>query len=540
MQENTEEIKGLAFLCNKEGTITKVLRNDVGVPFENIAGKLFVNLIDRENKAKAINFLVETKSKEAAFNYKLNFQTAEKYLTLSFIGIRIKQEEILIIGAKNEEEAIEFTNYLQQINNEQANIIRRLMKEKVHFQNRMENTREQSFDDLTKLNNELINLQRELAKKNSELEKLNETKNRFLGMAAHDLRSPLAIIQNYTEFLMDRAYGYLPEKQQKFLETIYSTSQFMLNLIEDLLDVSKIESGKLELNKEQFDLVLFAKNNIELNKPIASEKGILITLNHNIPEVNVYADRHKIEQVFNNLLTNAIKFSYPETTIHVDVSKKNNSVQVAIKDQGVGIDKNKLENLFEPFQKVSSSGTAGEKGTGLGLLIVKRIVEGHNGDIWVDSKPKKGSTFYFSLPVENKNDPGEDIDKNEKEPTYEWKNKTILIIEDDPVSLKFIEEILEPTGANILSHKTGRDGLSAFRENAKTDMILLDMSLPDVNGLEVIQKIRKTNAQIPVIIQTAHAMSGDKEKALEFGANDYITKPIDKNALFRIIRGYLT
>lgn len=400
MENKPGKIKGFACLCDDKGKIIQVLQNDLDLVSNELAGELFVNLVDKKSKTKATNFLIDIKSSEVAFNYQLNIWFENKTQTLSFLGIHVKNNEIVIIGAKNQEDAIVFTNQLQKINNEQANLIRKLMKEKIDFQSNRKNENEQSYDDLTGLNNELINLQRELAKKNAELERLNETKNRFLGMAAHDLRSPLAIIQGYAAFLTENASSELSEKNLMFLNTIYSTSEFMLNLVEDLLNVSKIESGKLELNKETFDLTEFVKRNIELNKVLAGDKNIDINLTGSPGSIQIFADRHKIEQVFNNLLNNAIKFSYSGTNIQVDISHFNGKAKVSVKDQGKGIPKDQQDKIFQPFGKTSETGTEGEQGTGLGLLIVKRIVEGHGGEIWVKSEPKEGTAFTFTLPME--------------------------------------------------------------------------------------------------------------------------------------------
>ncbi len=404
MIDNRGKLKGFAFLCDENGKIKDLLRNDINFIPKELKGQLFPNIVEKGSRPKAMNFLRDISKNEVAMNYQMNIFINEKVETISFLGIQIKNE-MIIVGAEDEKEAMEFTNQLQQINNEQANIIRNLMKEKIEFQGQVSDVNENSWDDLTKLNNELINLQRELSKKNAELEKLNETKNHFLGMAAHDLRSPLSIIFSYTEYLIDNSKQYLPEKQHKFLQTIFSTSQFMLTLIDDLLDVSKIESGKLELKKETFDLIDFATENIELNNPLAVKKNIQIQLHSNLKSLEIYADRHKIEQVFNNLISNAIKFSYPGSSIGVDISANNDEISISFKDQGTGIKKEKLENIFQPFNMASGAGTSGEKGTGLGLLIVKKIVEGHGGNIRVESEPGKGSTFFVTLPkskLENK------------------------------------------------------------------------------------------------------------------------------------------
>jgi len=400
MEEKPGKIKGIACLCKADGKIFRVLQNDLGTQYDDLEGQSFVSLADKKSRTKATSFLIDVRSSQLAFNYSLNLWIDNAIHTLTFLGIMVKENELIIIGAKSQQDTVAFTNQLQEINNEQANLIRKLMKEKINSQNNEIQKKDQSYEDLSSLNNELINLQRELSKKNIELERLNETKNRFLGMAAHDLRSPLAIIQGYAAFLKENASEELSEKNKLFLNTIYSTTEFMLNLVEDLLDVSRIESGKLELNKESFNLISFAGNIVEINKPIAQNKEIYIEINYNKEDITIYADRHKIEQVFNNLLNNAIKFSYPGKNIYVDITEEQNKAKVSVKDQGKGISKEDQGKIFQPFEQVSNTGTKGEKGTGLGLIIVKRIIEGHGGEIWVDSEPGKGSTFSFTLPVE--------------------------------------------------------------------------------------------------------------------------------------------
>ncbi|MFP4018813.1 MAG: ATP-binding protein [Bacteroidales bacterium] len=537
ISSNSDDINGgFAILCDENGVIKKVLNGITDIT-ENITGRLFTNLIDKDTRSKAMDFLLDLKDEDIAMNYQMNVWVNDNIKTLSFIGIRIKQE-MIIIGARNEEEAVEFTNHLQQINNEQANTIRKLVKEKYQYKKIIEKQKDQTYDDLTSLNNELINLQRELSKKNAELERINDTKNQILGMAAHDLRNPLSVIQSYTQYLIERSDSYLPEKQKKFLNTIYSTSQFMLNLIDDILDVSKIESGKLHLNKQSTEITELILNNVELNKPLAAKKNISINLNIKIQPVKIDIDAHKIEQVFNNLITNAIKFSYPNTSIDVCLKRiDDNMLHFSFHDQGVGIKAEKLESIFQPFTKESSRGTEGEPGTGLGLVIVKQIVEGHGGKIWVDSTVNKGSCFCFTLPLEHQYKT-ETNGKDTYHP-YNLSDKTILLIEDHSISKKLIIEMLKSTGVKIITSYDGKEGITHFENHPEIDLILLDLSLPDMDGLDVIKHFRKSHKEIPIIIQTAHVVSGEKEKALLHGANDYITKPIESKTLYDTLKKYL-
>jgi len=252
------------------------------------------------------------------------------------------------------------------------------------------------------LNNELNNIARDLQKKNIKLEQLNELKNQFLGIAAHDLRNPISTIIMLSDFLMDSEDHELSEELCKILEVINKSSEFMLRLLEELLDVVKIESGKLQLNIHKTDIETLLSKNITVNAIVAGKKNINIVLNipAKLPEVAL--DEIKIEQVLNNLLSNAIKYSHRNTTVTVSAMSTNDFILISVQDQGQGIPKHELDKVFTPFSKISVRGTEGEKSTGLGLSIVKKIITGHLGRIWLESEQGKGTTFYFTLPIERK------------------------------------------------------------------------------------------------------------------------------------------
>ena len=253
--------------------------------------------------------------------------------------------------------------------------------------------------NLIQVNNEFSNLNRELQKKNSELTKLNELKNYFLGMAAHDLRTPLGSIRSLSEFLMDETGDDLSSEHTEFLEIIRSSSNFMLSLLDELLDISRIEAGKLDLDSQPTDIISLIQSCVDINKVLAEKKNIQIQLETSESMPMVELDAMKMEQVMHNLLSNAIKFSSEGTVIRVSVSLDADHVRVAVADQGPGIPEEEIQKLFQPFSKISVQAPGGEKSTGLGLAIVKKIVQGHKGNIWVESTVNRGSTFFFTLPV---------------------------------------------------------------------------------------------------------------------------------------------
>jgi signal transduction histidine kinase len=242
-------------------------------------------------------------------------------------------------------------------------------------------------------------LMNQLSRQNVQLVELNELKNKFLGIAAHDLRNPIAIFKGYLGILSAGVLGKVPEEQKDVIGKMTSASENMLTLINDLLDVSTIEAGKLELDKEKVDLTKYLREIHQANVLLAKTKSIKLNLDleSNLPEVML--DRNRTGQVINNLVTNAIKFSYPETEITLKAQRHGEEVRISVTDQGQGIPSDEIPKLFADFAKTSVKPTAGEKSTGLGLAIVKRIVEAHGGRVWVESEVGKGSTFSFTLPL---------------------------------------------------------------------------------------------------------------------------------------------
>jgi signal transduction histidine kinase len=284
------------------------------------------------------------------------------------------------------------------INNEQTNALRLAVKE-LSVSARRGPPDKGVFDDLSRVNNELANLQRELVKKTIELERLNALKNRILGVAAHDLRSPLGVILSYSEFLESDASEQLNAEQREFVVTIKETSEFMLKMVTDLLDVTAIEAGALNLERQTTDLAPFVGRIVTLNRVLAARKEISVELDARGPLPAVLLDPGKTEQVLNNLIGNAVKFSYGGSCVRVRVSATPEEITFVVEDEGQGIPTAELPKLFKPFGKSSVRSTAGEKSTGLGLAIVRNIVEGHGGRIWVESEVGKGSRFFFTLPI---------------------------------------------------------------------------------------------------------------------------------------------
>ncbi len=290
---------------------------------------------------------------------------------------------------------------LIRINNEQANALRAALKD-ASLQVRAQADRDgRYYDELSQLNNELATAQRELAKTNAELSRLSDQKSRFLGMAAHDLRNPLEVILIYSEFLLAEAAPALPAEQVRFIETIRASSDFMLRLVEDLLDLARIESGRLDLDLAPTDLAALVERNAALNRALAARKGIGIDLAIEPGAGGPFTmmiDPTKIEQVLNNLTGNAVKFSPSGSAVEIRLAREGGRVTLAVADRGPGVPADEFDALFRPFERTRVRSTGGETSTGLGLAIVQRIVEGHGGEIRVSDRPSGGAVFLVALP----------------------------------------------------------------------------------------------------------------------------------------------
>jgi signal transduction histidine kinase len=397
MKPNPED-QGIVLICDADGLVQRIVRDDFALAGRVPPGSPVSGLVDQAVREKLGGFLAELRALEAAYDWEITVPIDGVLLPLHFAGARL-DTGYLVMAARSRNALSQLNDELMQINNEQTNVTRATAKELALVMNRRAERDDAVYEELSRLNNEMANLQREMAKKNVELESLNQQKNRFLGMAAHDLRSPLGVILTYSEFLEAEAWPVLNPEQREFVTTIKSTSEFMLNLVTDLLDVAAIEAGQLKLDRQPVDLAQLIRRNGDLNRVLAARKEIAVELDlpPNLPPVPL--DAGKIEQVLNNLISNAIKFSHPRSTVRVCLTCADGVATVAVHDQGQGIPAADLPKLFKPFSKTSVRSTTGEPGTGLGLAIARRMIEGHGGRIWVASEPGHGSTFSFTLPL---------------------------------------------------------------------------------------------------------------------------------------------
>lgn len=389
--------RGLAAMLDLDGALAEVIRDDLELTTDHPLGRDFEELVDEGAREKARRFLDAVLENRAAFDWELNALVDGRLRALHFAGTRIG-DRLLVVAAPSPEELERLNEELMRMNSEQTNALRAVSRTLATGEGERDRRGEEVYEELSRVNNELANLQRELTRQNLALERLNEEKTRLLGMAAHDLRTPLGVILSYSNFLEREAAGLLPPGQMEFVQRIRAASGFMLRMVDDLLDVSAIESGRLSLDLEACDLVGLVTGNVEVTRVLAGAKEIALELEAPESGPPWLCDPGKVEQVLNNLVTNAIKFSERGTTVTVRLEFQEDDARISVEDEGQGIPEEELPKLFRPFGTTSVRGTEGEGSTGLGLAIARRIVEGHGGRMEVASEEGRGSTFHFSLP----------------------------------------------------------------------------------------------------------------------------------------------
>ncbi|MGB8319418.1 MAG: ATP-binding protein, partial [Ignavibacteriaceae bacterium] len=398
-----------------------------------------------------------------------------------------------------------------------------------------------------------LQLQRETFQKIKETEKLQELdriKTNFFTNISHEFRTPLTLILGPLEKLMGQNED---EQLQDQYKLIHKNADNLLKLINQLLDLSSIDAGKMKLNAEKVDAITFIKGIAASFRPLANIKNIQLEFASNLEQLDTYFDKDKFEKIISNLLSNAIKFTNEKGKICISVSiDKNDIIEIIVEDNGIGIPKSELQNIFNRFSKAEGSKVVG--GTGIGLALVKELVELHKGSISVESELRKGSKFKMVLPLKieyYKNFQSEAAKQNEKigqlkeeekankeirEPEHDMVASEdnipiVLIVEDENDIRNFIKENIGKE-YKILESENGKDGLKKSIEHIP-DLIVSDIIMPEMNGIELCNKIKtdERTSHIPVILLTAKSSVDDKLEGLETGADDYLTKPFNISEL---------
>ncbi len=388
------------------------------------------------------------------------------------------------------------------------------------------------------------NMEQDLIKAKEKAEESDKLKSSFLANMSHEIRTPMNAIIGFSQLLSDPVTS--EDERNHYINLIQNSGNDLLGLIDDIIDISKIEAGQIKIFKSQYfvDNILLElyDSYSEYLKTKKNKKDLKLIYNrpkggHHIV---IYTDIDRFKQIIRNLISNAIKFTDAgsvEFGFTVDYNKQYSNIRFYVKDTGIGISKDKLDVIFESFRQASASDTKIYGGTGLGLAITKRLVEILGDEIWVNSIPGKGSTFYFTIPYQPAFISGDEnlngsLIKRAKKLTLD--SKTLLVVEDDDQSYFFFESILKKTNSKIVRAVDGQQAVELCKKQ-KFDLILMDIRLPKMDGYVATKKIKELWPDIKIIAQTAYAMAGEKERCFEAGCDDYISKPINIAELFDTI-----
>ncbi len=375
-------------------------------------------------------------------------------------------------------------------------------------------------------------------------EESDRLKSAFLSNMSHEIRTPMNAIVGFSQLLNDDDLEM--DHVKEYAGLVHRNASLLLNLIEDIIDLSRIEAGEFEISHEECRISTIVDSLISKFSDIITEEGKDIILNHSFddPDLIVVSDCVRLRQVLSILLDNAIKFTIKgsvELNIHREKNEEGTTqVHFNVIDTGIGIPDDKQEVIFERFRQVDDSHTRQFGGTGLGLSIARKITNLIKGRLWVDSETGVGSSFHLTIPGEEKIEISPvRVELPTGEVDLKWPGKKVLIVEDIYSNYLFLEKALKNTDVNILWADNGEKAIEMAKQNTDISLVLLDLNLPGINGYEVISELKEMYDQLPVIAQTAYASTEDRVKVFENGFDDYISKPIKKDMLMKKINRFI-
>ena len=365
-------------------------------------------------------------------------------------------------------------------------------------------------------------------------------KSSFLSNMSHEIRTPMNGIVGFSQLLIHETD---PEARNSYVNIINDSGEALLKLINEILDLSEIESGQGKIVNESFDLTRLLK---DIWHTFESERGKLnrnkLSIELEIPESNrvdqIIMDPSRLKQVLSNLLGNALKFTESGKIAFGYKRLGSNKIQFYISDTGIGISQEEQDIIFERFYKIEKETKKLYGGTGLGLAISKQLVNLMGGEIWMESKPGDGSVFYFTLPFEEVF--VEELKAKKKEgENFNWTGKKLLIAEDEELNYKLYSEIFKPTGIELVRAENGQIAVDLFGKIPDFDIVILDLKMPEMGGIQAFKHIKKINKEVPVFAITAFAMEEEKQEIEQMGFNKYFAKPINKRELFSTLSEFL-
>lgn len=387
----------------------------------------------------------------------------------------------------------------------------------------------------------LMRIENELKQARDKAKESDRLKTSFLANMSHEIRTPMNGILGFANLLRDPDLG--EEKRDLYLKHIDHSSQQLLNIIDDIIDISKIESEQLKISNKPVKIngildEIYSSFFHRIRGDAPGQKKVAFNLKkgNDSHDFTIVTDDFRLSQVFNNLIGNAIKFTQEGLIQFGYKLTQNRYIEFFVSDTGIGIPNNKIKLIFDRFGQVNQERSLQPSGTGLGLPISKSLVNLMGGEMWVESEMGNGTTFYFTLPLVVE-EPVENSTVLISNKSYNWKGREILVAEDEELNWLFVREMLRQTGAVVHRARNGQEVVDLTRD-LNPDAILMDIKMPEVNGIEAARRIRVFNTKVPIIAQSAFVMAEEKEESLLAGCNHFVTKPLDRTTVMELIDSY--
>ncbi|MDA3941989.1 MAG: PAS domain S-box protein [Bacteroidetes bacterium] len=378
----------------------------------------------------------------------------------------------------------------------------------------------------------------DLIKSKEKAEESDKLKSAFLANVSHEIRTPMNGILGFLELLKEPDLS--EEQMAAYIKIVNKSGQRLLDTINDIIEISRIESGEVEVIEDEVFLSEVLSYYYDFFKPQTDQIGLTLILKNQLEKQEdcIRTDRHKLDGILTNLIKNAIKFT-KKGSIEIGSYIENEKLMVYVRDTGIGIPPNRRDAIFDRFVQADLHMTRAHEGSGLGLSIVKAYTEALGGELKLHSEPGKGSEFLIALPFRKVEKPEQLRENHDYHAVNQTENKLILIAEDDDSSYDFLHIILQAMGFSLMRCVDGATAIKLTQKHPEIALILMDIKMPIMDGLTATQKIREFNTEIPIIAQTANALSGDADKALAAGCNDYIAKPVKRKVLSNVINNWV-
>lgn len=385
---------------------------------------------------------------------------------------------------------------------------------------------------------DLKEVQLEYLKAKDQAEEADRVKSAFLANMSHQIRTPVNGILGFTELYFDAQLSDATRRQ--YFDLISSSCNQLTRIIDDIIDITRIEAAQIKLHETIVMVNEVLRESIAFYQPIANKKGLEIELHKSLSDQNSFieTDGVKLRQILAQLIDNALKFTH-EGGVKIGCKKDGDYLVFSVQDSGIGIEIHNIDRIFKRFQQVANEGVA-HRGAGLGLAIVSAYVDLMGGTIWVESQPGEGSSFLFTIPYNRPKDLElmlENSMNNRLAPTCSVPK--VLVVEDEEINFLYLEQLISRYDVEILHACDGLQAVEMATENPDLSLILMDIKLPGINGLEATRQIKDKNSEIPIVAQTAYAMMGDRDRVLQAGCDGYVPKPMSRSQIINVLKKYI-